>query len=180
MKDFQYYKDCFLNLHTAKSKKIPAPHKPLLLLSIIDLVERGFITSNKIELTDVLIRTFKTNAKRFIGNSIIFRPNIGQPFYHLQHEPFWSLIPVPHEDELRLAAEGTYGYGPQKAVYSIKGLREKYKYALIDYELFDLLKNADVRAKLRTALISKYLSQQPNTASPLTVLPLVVALSLIA
>lgn len=48
MKDFQYYKDCFLNLHTAKAKKIPAPHKPLLLLSIIDLVEHGFITSNKI------------------------------------------------------------------------------------------------------------------------------------
>lgn len=180
MKDFQYYNECFLNLHTAQSKKLPAPHKSLLLLSIIDLIEKGFITSNKIELTDVLIRTFKANTNWFIGHSIIFRPNIGQPFYHLQHENFWNLIPVSQEQELNLAADTPSKYGPRKAVYSIKGLREQYKYALIDPELFELLQNADVRAKLRTTLISKYLSQQPNTVSPLTVLPLVVALSLIA
>lgn len=180
MNDFQYYKDCFSNLHTAHAKKFPAPHKPLLLLSIIDLVERGFITSNKIELTDILIRTFKANANRFIGHSIIFRPNIGQPFYHLQHETFWNLIPVSQEKELNLTAEVAHIFGPKKAVYSIKGIREQYKYALIDRELFELLQNADVRAKLRTTLISKYLTQQPNTVAPLTVLPLVIALSLIA
>ena len=80
MKDFQYYKDCFSNLHTAKAKKLPAPHKPLLLLSVIDLVEREVITSNKIELSDTLIRQFKINSKRLVGHSIIFKPNIGQPF----------------------------------------------------------------------------------------------------
>lgn len=180
MKDFQYYKDCFSNLHTAHAKKLPAPHKPLLLLSIVDLVEHGFITSNKIELTDILIRTFKANANRFIGHSIIFKPNIGQPFYHLQHESFWNLIPISQDQKLNLAAETTSIYGPKKAVYSIKGIREQYKYALIDKELFELLQNADVRAKLRTTLISKYLTQQPNTVAPLTVLPLVIAFSLIS
>jgi hypothetical protein len=39
MKDFSYYKECFSTLHTAKSKGFFAPHKPLLLLSAIDLVE---------------------------------------------------------------------------------------------------------------------------------------------
>ena len=180
MKDFQYYYDCFSNLHTAKARRFPAPHKPLLLLSVIELVERGVITSNKIELTDTLIRTFKGFANKFIGHSIIFRPNIGQPYYHLQFEPFWSLIPRQQAQELPLAAEGVGVYGAKKAVYSIKGLREQYKYALIDQELFDLLQNADVRATLRTLLISRYLSQQPNTVSPLNLLPLAVALSLIA
>jgi putative restriction endonuclease len=52
MKDFSYYKDCFSTLHTAKSKGFFAPHKPLLLLSVIDLVERGIIRSNRIELSE--------------------------------------------------------------------------------------------------------------------------------
>ena len=180
MKDFGYYKECFLNLHTARSHKLPAPHKPLLLLSIIDLVERGFITSNKIELTDNLIRTFKANANRFIGHSIVFRPNIGQPFYHMQYEPFWQLVPASQIQEVSLAADIPPQYGVKKAVYSVKGLREQYKYALIDRELFELLQNTDVRAKLRTTLISKYLSQQPNSISPLYVIPMVLGLTLIA
>lgn len=179
-KDFQYYKDCFSNLHTAHAKKFPAPHKPLLLLSVIDLVECGGIKSNQIELSDVLIRTFKANAKKFIGNSIIFKPNIGQPFFHLQHEPFWRLNPTSQEKVFNIAADGTSNYGAKKAVYSIKGLREQYKHALIDRELFELLQNADVRAQLRTSLISQYLNRQPNTVETLMVIPLALALSLIS
>lgn len=180
MRDFRYYKECFSNLHTAHSNKLPAPHKPLLLLSIIDLIERRLITSNRIELTDELVRAFKSNATRFIGHSVIFSPNIGQPFYHLQYEPFWRLIPSRLENDLSMAAEGTENYGKKRAVYSLKGLRECYKYALIDGELFELLQNADVRANLRTTLISKYLSEQPNTVSLLPLLPLIISMALIA
>jgi putative restriction endonuclease len=52
MKDFSYYKECFSTLHTAKSKGFFAPHKPLLLLSVIDLVEQGVIRSNRIKQID--------------------------------------------------------------------------------------------------------------------------------
>lgn len=180
MDAFQYYKYCFSNLHTAHARRLPAPHKPLLLLSIIDLVEEGVIISNKIELTDVLIRTFKTNAIRYIGHSIIFRPNIGQPFYHLQYEPFWALKENAQCKAISMAAEGGASYGNKKPVYSIKGLKEKYLYAEIDEELFHLLQNADARAQLRSTLISQYLSDQPNTISPLASLPVILALSLIA
>lgn len=180
MKDFQYYSYCFSDLHTAQSKRLPAPHKPLLLLSIIDLIESGNISSPEVELTDILIRTFKGNANRYIGHSIIFKPNIGYPFFHLQHEPFWRLIPTVQQQQSAMAAEASTKYGATKAVYSIKGLREKYKCALIDKDLFNLLQNGDIRAKLRTTLISRYLTRQPNTASPLAALPLAIALSLIA
>ncbi len=174
MRDFQYYKECFSNLHTAQSRRLPAPHKPLLLLSVIDLIESGVIDGPRIELTDTLIRAFKDNAKRFIGHSIIFRPNIGQPYYHLAHEPFWTLM-ERRETTTATAAEPTEGYGKKPAVYSIKGLRERYDCALIDPELFTLLKDGDIRAKLRTLLISNYLLQQPNTATPLPAILLLLA-----
>lgn len=180
MKDFQYYYDCFANLHTAQSKKLPAPHKPLLLLSVIDLVDRGFITSNRIELTDLLVSTFKANARKYIGNSIVFRPNIGQPFYHLQYEPFWRLVSKAQMVEMDMAAEGWAPADSSKPVYSIKGLRERYHFALMDEELFDLLQNEDVRAKLRTLLISRYFAQQPNSITPLVAIPIALAISLIA
>lgn len=64
MKDFRYYADCFSSLHAAMKLSKPAPHKALLLLSVIDLVERGIITENHIELSDVLVKTFKANPLR--------------------------------------------------------------------------------------------------------------------
>ena len=111
---------------------------------------------------------------------MVFKPSIGKPFYHLQHEPFWSLIPVTQEQEQILAADASSPYGPKKAVYSLKGLRRQYKYALIDKALFELLHNADVRAKFRTILISRYLTRQPNSVTPLSMIPLVGVLSFIA
>ena len=181
MKNFEYYYECFGNLNTAKMKGHSAPHKPLLLLSVLDLIEQSFLTSNLVELSDALVNRFKENTKAYLGNSIIFNPNIGYPFYHLSSEPFWkNLLKINsesfsadensnHKDVLpSKVAECQSIYNKkesEKPVYSIKGLRERYTGALIDKELFELLKNQDARAKLRTLLISRYLSNQPNAIS---------------
>ena len=181
MKNFEYYYNCFGNLNTAKMKGHSAPHKPLLLLSVLDLIEQGFLTSNLIELSDALINRFKENTKAYLGNSIIFKPNIGYPFYHLTSEPFWKNlhkinsqiisaegISQNHEGSVSKVAESVITFNSielEKPIYSIKGLRERYAGAVIDKELFELLKNQDARAKLRTLLISRYLSNQPNSIS---------------
>ena len=181
MKNFEYYYNCFGNLNTAKMKGNSAPHKPLLLLSVLDLIEQGFITSNLIELSDALINRFKENTKAYLGNSIIFKPNIGYPFYHLTSEPFWKHlhkinsqiisaeeISQNHKGSVSNVAESVVTFNSielEKPIYSIKGLRERYAGAVIDKELFELLKNQDARAKLRTLLISRYLSNQPNAIS---------------
>lgn len=187
MKNFDYYRHCFANLHTAKSRKFPAPHKPLLLISVIDLIGRGLITSNRIELTDVLIETFNKNTKEYLGNSVLFTPKINCPFYHLKSEPFWELIPKAQSqrESLPLAAENVARYAniapkQSKPSYSLKALRENFPYALIDPELFNLLQNQDARATLKTALITQYLNRQPNTMTPLALVPTLLALSLIA
>ena len=179
MKDFRYYEDCFSTLHTAKSKGFFAPHKPLLLLAVIDLVERGIIRSNRIELSDALVAAFKANTAKYIGHSTLFSPNIGQPFYHMQHELFWSLVSAA--EELGMAADPQADYGTKKVSYSIGSLRTAYRYAVIDQELFNLLQGEDVRAKLRVVLISKYFTSQPSTISMLATIPACISLiSLIA
>ena len=168
-----------MDLRTAKIKGFCAPHKPLLLLSVIDLVERGVIDSNCIELSDALVRTFDANTKKYIGVSMIFKPNIGQPFYHMQNEPFWHLVESVYGQSM--AAESIEEYKKKTVVYSLGRLRSDYVYAQIDQELFELLQDQTVRARLRVLLISKYFTVLPSVIMPMVVLPLgVTLLSVIA
>lgn len=168
VRNFNYYRDCFTGLNTNKTGVYQAPHKPLLLLAIMDLVESGAITSQRIYLTDGLIAAFKQNAGRYIGHSVVFKPDITKPFYHLDHEPFWRLVQRAEASDCSIAAEPTVRYGKKaKPSYSVSGLRRDYEYAEIDEELLRLIQNQDGRAKLRTILISTYLMHQPNRISPL-------------
>ena len=61
-------------------------------------------------------------------------------------------------------------------------LRANIAYARIDEELFNLLQNPNVRAKLRVTLITKYIDNQPTLADnlPLILLTLSYITPLIA
>ena len=82
----------------------PAPHKALLLLSVIDLVESGVIVDNHIDLSDILINTFNANAKKFYAHSPLFKPEVTKPFFHMQHESFWRLVDSRCCSETAMAA----------------------------------------------------------------------------
>ena len=53
--------------------------------------------------------------------------------------------------------------------YSLPNLRKNIAYAYIDKELFELLKDTNVRAKLRVTLITTYLNNQPTLADNLPI-----------
>lgn len=160
MKDLDYYMTCFGSLHTNKANGKKAPHKALLLLSVIDLIDYGFIQSPQIPLSDLLVKTFDKNSRTFYSNSLFFKPKIQYPFYHMQSEPFWRLV-ANAEAMGSMAAEGEGSYGAtKKSSPSAKKIRELYRFAEIDQELFNLLQNQEARAVLRTHLISTYLNNQ--------------------
>ena len=56
MNNLKDYIEAFSHLHTAKVKRRKAPHKAVLLLAIMDLVESKVIRYPWIELTDELVR----------------------------------------------------------------------------------------------------------------------------
>ena len=154
-KGFSYYAKCFSSLHTMKKLGKPAPYKALLLLSVIDLVERGIITDCRVPLSDSLEKQFKHNTTKLLGESILFQPKISYPYYHMRSEPFWQLV------------SPTGGQVQDISNYSMSNLRKHIAYARIDEELFELLKNPNVRAKLRVVLISTYLDNPPTLIAPL-------------
>ena len=136
----------FQSLNTNRRAGIDAPHKPILLLAIMDLVESGAINSTRIELTEQLERSFLHNWKRYVGSSLLFQPKVATPFWHMQNEPFYNLYT---NDGKELSG----------SPYSVKKLREN-TYAILDKDLLDLMTDENCRAHLRVILVSTYLQNQ--------------------
>lgn len=122
-----------------------APHKPFLLLSILDGVEQGWISSNKIELSQQLIETFFEYWNSIMGKERV--TTIALPFFHMQSEPFWNLHYKDGKKE--------YNNSP-----SLGGLSDRIKYAEVDEHLFSLFGNPDKREAIRSLLLSKYFSDE--------------------
>ena len=156
------YAEYFSSLRTAQKLGMPAPHKAILLLSVMELIESGVIKNNRIELTERLEQTFMRLWKRYVGTSIVFQPKIATPFWHLQNEPFWSLYLNDGKDLSTVISP-----------YSVKRLREN-THAIMDSELFALMQDEDCRARLRVTLIGQYLpDQQIPIDKSLTILAVV-------
>jgi len=185
MIEFGHYVNAFSNLHTAKMKGHKAPHKAVLLLAIIDLVEDGTIATPRIVLSDELIDRFNKVWHHYLGISAIFSPDITKPFFHMQHERFWRLVEFAESDLSMVAEFYPYVEGHKQTkdlstgANSIKAMRNTFQFAEIDGLLFQLLQNADARAMLRVILINEYLTNQPTKTMP-NITQLIMALPFIA
>ena len=136
----------FSNLHCNKLKGEIAPHKPIMLLSVMDLIEAGFITSNRIEFSEMLEERFKSNWKRYVKTDSVFKSNAGTPFWHLNYEPFWRLVPF-------CGGEETLAQLKKSNPYSSGTIRKNIRYAEIDIELFELMKDVVGRKELKQCIM---------------------------
>ena len=145
-----YYVESFSSLHVFKLRGQTAPHKAILLLSLMDLVANGSINSNKIEFNEGLEEQFMQNWKKYARKDTSFHPVPSTPFWYMQSEPFWKLIPqVEGVDSTYLLKQCNPG--------TPNSLRANIRYAEIDEELFVLMQKVWNRQKLRKVLLNTYL-----------------------
>jgi putative restriction endonuclease len=144
MNKLSYYLSCFQKLRRDR-KNGGAPHKPILLISIIQAFQSGIITSNKIDITPDLVALFKSNWNNLVitNHHCLFT----LPFYHMSSEPFWELIPNKG-CELWVQSKSS--------MRSFNNLRTAIKYAQIDEELFNILKDKDSADILSIFLLDTY------------------------
>lgn len=57
----EYFKARFQKLRVGITKFGNAPHKPVLLISLIEIMERGLVSENRFEVTPELVAEFKEN-----------------------------------------------------------------------------------------------------------------------
>jgi putative restriction endonuclease len=155
----QNYIDQFSHLHTdinhnrwTEATKFRAPHKPFLLLSILDLFSQGTISSNLIEVTPELGDLFAKYWVLIIGSQR--RGNMALPFFHLRTSMFWHLIPVPGKEDLLK--------GPLQ-VDTLSHLQKLVIGASLDEDLYQLLQVEESRNLLRNALILTYFYPEHHT-----------------
>jgi putative restriction endonuclease len=132
------------------TKGAPAPHKAVLLLSVIQGMEDGEIRENKIIITPELVARFKDNWSMLV-HSDQFSPNFSLPFYHLKSGGFWHLHTHPGMEVL-LTSSGS--------IKSFSGLKSAVAYASLDEGVYELLLNRVNRELAIQTLLITYLGGQ--------------------
>jgi len=105
MNDLKYYIEQFARLRRAPGSvwtdatRKQAPHKPILLLAVMDLIARGVIISRFIDIKGDLneLNELFTNYWRRVV-PLAQRSSIAFPFSRLHNEPFWELVSVDGKD----------------------------------------------------------------------------------
>ena len=142
------YVEIFRNLSTGVQNGKKLPHKAVLLLSILTLIENGTITENKIHLDKSIANTFASTWENYLQNNKI--PSVWIPFWYMKSEPFWHFKALADENILQnlLCFAGHPSVGQMRSVI---------KYAYVDEQLFSLMKDRKERSKMKEALIETYL-----------------------
>ncbi|WP_298767489.1 HNH endonuclease [uncultured Polaribacter sp.] len=128
-----------------------APHKPILLLAIIQQIDKGNINSNRIFITPELLLSFNNFWNLLVDSKHI--TNFALPFFHMRSEPFWYLVTQPSM-KLKITKS--------KSIKSFKSLKETIAFAEIDKDLFLLLSESVNRLFFVENLLNNYF---PNTKS---------------
>lgn len=119
-----------------------APHKPLLLLSLLDMAERGEITQRSFTRTPGLVLRFKSYGA-LVNERWPTRLDMAMPFYYLHSQQFWHAF----------TAEMTPARSPESCL-----LCEMHE------EFFEMLADADFRLKARLLLVAHYFTKSEQVA----------------
>ena len=137
------YKRKFIKLKQGGTPYGKAPHKPVFLLTLLELIGKGLIVNNRVSITPELVATFKENFALLV--SVPLKDDFTQPFFYLQGDGFWFL-------KTKL--------GPLQDNYirSVHILNDRLDYAYFTDELFNLLMNVHARLALENTLLDHYFS----------------------
>ena len=156
---WQQWLERLYNLRRDKRGSHERPHKPVLLLSILDLLDRGRVKANEIALTPDLVKTFRRYFDLVRREDD--QPSIENPFYFLAGDGFWKLQ-KPGEGPL-------YKPGDASSPPSMSILRSAAGH--FDSPLWDLMQNPASRNQLREALVARYFPDQRQEIQSLLTTP---------
>ncbi|MDD2603835.1 MAG: HNH endonuclease [Desulfobacteraceae bacterium] len=158
--NFEKYLDAFTRLRIDRNRKywtaetcFGAPHKPFLLLSVMDLAAQGQITGNLIAPSQELVETFNGYWQLVMPSERT--TSMAYPFFHLQSDGFWHLEPLPGRRVPKTATTPSMAW-----------LRRNFAGARLDEDLFVFLLDPVFREQLRMVLVQKYFAKevQPRVA----------------
>jgi putative restriction endonuclease len=130
------------SLKVDRARGDPAPHKPLLLLVVLELAEQGKLPSDVLPLTPELAFQFCTYWN-VVAHRRRQRPDVRFPFYHLKSDGFWSPL-------------GEDGHPTSE--------RFRARYAALPSDFVAFARDPARRDKARRILIAKYFQPAERVA----------------
>ncbi len=137
-----------LRVNTARST---SPHKPCMLLAVLDLAEAGALEKNEIRYLPNLLERY--DAYFDIVRSATDHANAYFPFFHLRGDGFWHLIPIAGR-ESRLAA--------MRTARSHADIQENVDHVELDADLYRYVRDPSARAALGNALIERWFADKAS------------------
>lgn len=138
------YLRAFKKLRIDRSHGV-APHKPILLISVLQTYLNGINSSQRISITPELVALFRSNWNLLVVTKHDCR--ISYPFYHLKSEKFWHLIPKNGYDNIDKLGS---------MVKSFANLNAAVDYVWIDEDLLYLLRDRKSNEILIQFLLDEY------------------------
>ncbi|WP_312334712.1 HNH endonuclease [Sphingobacterium sp.] len=140
------YLSALAHVKRANTRYGLAPYKPILLLTLVELIEKGIVIDNRFEVNVDLVGLFQENWRLLVRTA--HQSDFTQPFYYLQSDKaagdnFWCLYPNP-------------GFQINAHIKSVKILSEVVAYGSFDDRLAVLLSDPLDRATVRDQLLSVY------------------------
>jgi putative restriction endonuclease len=145
MSEFQEYLAKFQNLNCGRVGNHERPHKPVLLLAVLDLAESGRLSENRITLSPELLEVFRRYFD--VVRTPSDQPTAINPFFFLRSDKFWHHQPQPGQEKASAAMRAPGSLGQLTAVIS---------HSFLDEELYAALLDPVKREALRLALINRY------------------------
>ena len=140
------YIGLFSNLHRhARSGLGYAPHKPILLLSILDEIQRGNVKQNLIPITPELVASFRAYWRALVPPDQ-WRERMFYPFRYLIQDGFWELV----RDEVSLTAKQL---GDPVSLNRLEALIDGGRF---NADLWEMLQDKTALNALRAVLLKTY------------------------
>ncbi|HEY9889533.1 MAG TPA: HNH endonuclease, partial [Candidatus Obscuribacterales bacterium] len=159
-KDLQYYAKTFAKLNVNKHRERgAAPHKPVLLISVMELIEQGKLRLNRVPLSPELISTFLKYWRSLVKTD--HRSDISLPFVHLTGDGFWHLAFYPDSETATATGLGRKG---------VTAVRRMVQYAWLDPELFAILQDPGQRVILLRVLIDSWFAGRSHEIEQLSLI----------
>lgn len=147
--DLSRYRDAFAELRVGRANGHDKPHKPAMLLAVMDLIECGRIRTNRIAYAPELLERFKAYFDLVRGDQDTLTPIL--PFFFLRGDRFWHHHPHANQESAYRALRSP---GSKSQLLSI------VDYAYLDGPLFRLLVDPDARQELRQTIIRRYFAER--------------------
>jgi putative restriction endonuclease len=121
-----------------------APHKPVLILSLIEYLETKGLKKNEFPIDMDLFNLFKSNWKLLVTRKNIC--DIIKPLFYLQSDGIWTLSTEAKSNQL-------------EGIKSIVRFQEMAPFGYLNSRLFEALLILEIREVVRTIIFGRYFPQ---------------------